>query len=545
VFNFVMQIEGLSFTESVERLADRIGYQVGYEASSPDEVRGRQEKDRLFKLNQTASDFFHYNLAETPAGSVARAYLEGRGFGAGIAEEFRLGYAMPGWDNLAGFLVKKGYSEEEIATVGLARERAPSQAGGRGIYDLFRDRVIFPIIDRRGRVVAFGGRALPGEGKDEGPKYLNSPETPIYRKGNTLYGFYQSRAAIQDAREAVVVEGYTDLLALRQGGVMPVVASLGTALTENHFDLLSKFCDRVYLAFDADRAGTEAARRVLEFFNRFAVEVFVITLPAGEDPATLVEKGGGQAFVDLKNRAESLLDFSIAKIVESMDTDTAMARQRAMQACVPVLSRVASEEMKPVRQELVRKISSLLDMPEETVQVYVRNALRPTGSSARSASDSGRVQLMGDKVENEALRVLIHDPHVLLEQQHLDEDLFTDPVNKKILGILKEFPERDENVLQVEFDSFIRRKAEEESDEDLRRRIMELLVSSPPACSPGYEHKVFDRLMYMFLKRRKQRVEADIRKTNKKLEPKKYDALCEQLLELQQLIREQFPYDHS
>jgi DNA primase len=546
VFNFIMQMEGLAFGEAVERLADRIGYQVGYEASSPDDIRGRQEKDRLFKLNQTAADFFHYNLLETPGGSGAREYLASRDFGGEIIEEFRLGFAPPGWDNLCGFLVKKSYSEREIATVGLAKERSgPRQAGGRGIYDIFRNRVIFPILDHRGRVVAFGGRQIPGAGDDEGPKYLNSPETPIYRKGHTLYGFYQSRASIQDTREAVVVEGYTDLLALRQAGVLPVVASLGTALTENHFDLLSKFCDRVYLSFDADRAGTEAARRVLEFFNRFSLEVFVVTLPAGEDPATLVEKGGGEAFTTLKNKAESLLDFSISKIVESMDTSTPMARQRAMQACVPVLSRVSGDEMKPVRSELVRKISSLLDMPEETVQIYVRNAMRPAGSSARSASDASRVQVMGDKVEKEALRVLVHDPAALLQQQHLDEDLFTDPANKKILAILKEFPECDENVLQAEFDGFLRRKVEGEPDEDLRRRMMELLVLSPPDCSPGYEDKVFDRLMYMFLKRRKQRVEADIRKTNKKIEPRKYDALCEQLLELQQVIRDQFPYDHS
>jgi hypothetical protein len=148
-------------------------------------------------------------------------------------------------------------------------------------------------------------------------------------------------------------------------------------------------------------------------------------------------------------------------------------------------------------------------------------------------------------VEREALQVLLHDPVALLEQHHLDADYFSDPINKNILAILKEFPICDENVLQAEYDAFLRRKVEGVEEEDLRRRIMELLVASPPECSPGYENKVFDRLMYTFLKRRKQKVEADIRKTNKRLEPKKYDALCEQLLELQQLIRELFPYDNS
>lgn len=542
IFNFVMQMEGLNFAESVERIADRIGYQVSYEAASPDEVRGRQEKDRLFKLNQTAADFYHYTLVETPGAAKAREYLSGRGFAGEIVEEFKLGFAPPGWDNLSGFLAKKGFKENEMSTVGLAKER---QSGSRGVYDIFRDRVVFPIHDHRGRVVAFGGRKMPDGADDEGPKYLNSPETPIYRKGHTLYGFYQSRPAIQDSREAIVVEGYTDLLALRQSGILPVVASLGTALTENHFDLLGKFCDRVYLSFDADRAGIEAARRVLDFFDRFGMEVFVVTLPAGEDPATLVEKGGGEAFTALKNEADNLLDFSVARIIESMDTATPMARQRAMQACVPVLKKVSGDEMRAVRAELIRKIASVLDMPEQTVQIFARDALRPAGTRARGAADPGRVTVMGDKVEKEALRVLLHDAGALLDQQQLDEDLFTDPVHKQILGILKEFSVRDENVLQAEYDAYLRRKLEEVEDEALRRRVMELLVESPPDCSPGYQNTVFDRLTSMFLKRLKQRVEADIRKTNKTLEPKKYNALCGQLDELQQLIRTQSPYDHS
>jgi DNA primase len=435
VFNFVMRMEGLSFNETVERLASRIGYQVAYEAASPEETRGRLEKDRLFKLNQTAADFFHYSLLETPAAAKAREYIASRGFGGEIIEEFKLGFAPPGWDNLSGFLAKKGFQEKEIATVGLAKERARSQTEGRGIYDIFRDRVIFPIVDHRGRVVAFGGRKIPGSGDEEGPKYLNSPETPIYRKGHTLYGFYQSRPAIQDSREAIVVEGYTDLLALRQAGVAPVVASLGTALTENHFDLLARFCDRVYLSFDADRAGIEAARRVLEFFNRFSIETFVVMLPPGEDPATLVEKGGTEAFLEHKERAESLLDFSVVKIIESMDPTTPLARQRAMQACVPVLSRVAGEDMRPVRNELIRKIASMLDMPEETVQILAREALRPTGARGRATTDSARVSVMSDKVEREALQVLLHDPVALLEQHHLDADYFSDPINKNIKGI--------------------------------------------------------------------------------------------------------------
>lgn len=544
VVSFLMQIDGLGFAEAIEKLADRIGYRLTYDAASPDELKGRLEKDRLFKLNQTAADFFHYNLVETPAGGPAREYLAGRGFSSGIAGEYRIGFAPPGWENLSGFLSRKGFEEREMATVGLARERPAGRSrDGRGVYDLFRDRIMFPILDHRGRVVAFSARRMPGE--EEGPKYINSPESPVYRKGKVLYGFYQARQAIQDAREAVVVEGCTDLLALRQAGVMPVVAPLGTALTESHLELLSRFSDRIFLAFDADRAGMEAAKRVLEFFNSFSLEILVITLPPGEDPASVIEKGGAGAFLDLKERAVSILDFSVERIIASMDTSSAVARQKALQACAPVLSRVASPEMRPARDELLRKVASRLEMPEETVQVFARNALRPPGARARDGAGQARLGLMSDKVESEALRVLAHSLEALREHRYLDDGFFAEPVNKKILAILKEFPVGDEEVSQTEYDAFLRQRADTAEDEGVRRRLLELLVESPPDCGQGEEGRVFDRLMLMFLKRRKQKVEADIRNTNKRLEPKKYDALCGQLLELQQLIRDQLPYDHG
>ncbi|HEY5530844.1 MAG TPA: DNA primase [Candidatus Anoxymicrobiaceae bacterium] len=545
VFDFVMKLEGLKFSEAVERLADRLGYQLTYDAGSEADLKGRLEKDGLFKLNQTATEYYHYLLKESDAGKSARAYLAQRGFGDRIIDEFKIGFAPQGWENLAGFLAKKGFTPADMVTVGLCRERAQGQGSGQGVYDVFRGRVVFPILDHRGRAVAFGGRTLPGQSSDNEPKYLNSPETPIYRKGYTLYGYFQARAAMQDTREAIVVEGYTDLLALRQAEVGGVVATLGTALTENHFDLLARVSDSVYLAFDADRAGIDAARRALEFFNRFPIDVFVVTLPEGEDPASLVEKNGSEAFAVRKERAEPLLDFSLRKIVEGCDTTTAMGRQRAMAACVPVLSRVSVDEFRPVRNELVRLVGGLLDMPEETVEVYMRQAVKSGPSRGRQPGGDARPQAMWDKVENEALQVLLNDPEVLLEQAYLDEDYFTDGGNKKIFEMLKEFVVCDEKDLLAEFDSFVRGMLERLGDDALRARVTRLLMEPVPDCSPGYEHKVFEMLQLNFFKREKRRIEFEISKINPRLEPKKYEALCARLLEIQQVIREQFPYDHS
>lgn len=543
VFNFVMRSEGLNFGEAVERLADRIGYQVSHEASTEEDLKGRQEKDRFYKLNQTAAEYYHHILTESEHGKAALSYVTSRGFSDEIIGEFNLGFAPPGWDNLVNFLTRKGFTERDMLTVGVVRERSGGgHPDGRRVYDIFRNRVIFPILDHRGRVVAFGGRRMDESGLSDEPKYLNSPETPIYRKGHTLYGYYQARSAMQDSREAILVEGYTDLLALRQAGIPQVAATLGTALTGNHFDLLGRICDAVFLAFDADRAGRDAARRALEFWGRFQMEVFVISLPEGEDPASLVEKGGPEAFGEAKSAAEPLLDYAVRRIIEGSDTTTPMGRRRAMQACVPVLTTVSSDDMRPVRNELVRNIADRLEMPQETAEVFLREALN--ASPRRSRSEVGeRAPDMWDKVEREALRTLVHSPEVVLDHMYLDADYFSDLDNKKILEMLKEFPACDEEVLQAEFDAFLVRMVEGMEDVDLRGKVTRLLMEPPPECGAGYEGGVFNTLKLMFLKREKRRLEREIARVDKGLEPRKYESLCTQLLEIQQVIRDVYPYE--
>jgi len=245
----------------------------------------------------------------------------------------------------------------------------------------------------------------------------------------------------------------------------------------------------------------------------------------------------------LKDTTKRPVDFAVAKVIDGCDTETAMGRQRAMAACVPVISKVSGDEFRPVRNELVRKVGGLLNMPEETVEVYMRQAVRTTSGPGPRAESGSRAPAMWDKVEREALQVLMHHPEVLFEQAYLDDEYFTDPSNKIIFAMLKEFPVCDEETLQAEFDSFVRGLLEQLEDEDLRGRITRLVVEEPPECSPGYEHKVFETLKLNFFKREKRRVEFEVSKVNPRLEPKKYEALCARLLEIQQVIREQFPFD--
>lgn len=540
-YDFVMKLEGLSFPEAVERLADRIGYQLSYTEGSGDEIKARLGRERLLKMNQLAAEYYHHMLLRNESGIAARNYLKTRGFEKEIVTEFQLGYAPASWEGLTGFLKGKGYTEDEMVTIGLSARRKQKT----GVFDIFRDRVIFPIADRRGKVVAFGGRSLPDSGEDartSGPKYLNSPETPVYRKRSTLYGYYQSRATMQESREAIVVEGYTDLLALWQAGLHSVVATLGTALTENHFALLGRHCDRVYLCFDADTAGVEAARRALEFFGLFHFEVFVITLPQGDDPASLVAGSGLESFMEFRQKAVPLLEYSVRRIIDGVDHSTSMGKQRAMAACLPVLKKVATPDFLPVRNELARLISGLLHLPEETVEVFLRRSLKKERPGMGQA-DGGRDdrQAMWEKVENEAMTVLMHDPSVLLEQMYLDSDYFIDGGNKKIVDMLKEFSINDENDIQAGFDTFIGSMLER-LDGELRAKASGYLMTAVPEGGPERTRKVFETLQLNFFKREQQRIEFEIGRVNSKLEPRKYEALCNSLLDIQQLIREQYPY---
>lgn len=538
---FLMELENLSFTEAVERLADRLGMRLDRVAASPEEGRKRDQKDRLFKLNESAADFFKHQLLESVTGSPALDYLDGRGIDKAIVDEFKLGFAPPAWEDLATFLKKKGFSEPDIVKAGLGRERR--QGGGApGIFDMFRNRIMFPIVDHMGRVVAFGGRAMPGvEGE---PKYINSPETPVYRKGYVLYGYYQSRAGIQDERAAVVVEGYTDLLSLWRSGIRNVVAPLGTALTEHHFELMARSAERVYLAFDSDRAGMEAAARALELFSRFKLEILVVRLPEGQDPASMVEAGEAEAFKEALQGAESLFDFACERTISRYDISTPLGRRKAMEACLPVLEKVSSDDMRGVQNDLTRKLSGWLDMPEESVKFFLAEARRPAQKTSKGGIERMAAG-MSDKVESEALALLLQDPRMLADHQYLDADYFMNPGNRKIIEMLKDIPVGAEEMEQAEHEGTIGRLIEDVDDAALRATITRLFMEPLPPGETGQAEKVFDSLSRRFYERKIRQIKLDISKVDKKREPKKYEALCDRLLELDRIIKEQFPFDHS
>jgi len=307
VISFVMQYHKMSFPEAAAELARRYGINLTVKDMGPEESRRAQKRQLFYDLHREALAFYRATL-EGKAGRAGRDYLTKRGLTPEIIQTFQLGYAPPEWDGLRRHFQNRGLSLDAAHEVGLLLPRASG-----GYYDRFRDRVIFPIFDRQDRAVAFGGRIV-GEGE---PKYLNSPETPLYSKGRLLYGLPQAREALRHQDLAIVVEGYLDLLALRVHGVAPVVASLGTALTREQVRLLKNLVSRVVLVFDGDPAGAKAMRRAFPLFGQEGLPVRVIALPSGMDPDNYVQAHGPDLFASPWDAAQPWLAFLLDGLVEA------------------------------------------------------------------------------------------------------------------------------------------------------------------------------------------------------------------------------------
>jgi DNA primase len=335
--DFLMKQETLSFTEAVERLAHRAGIEVRYEGRSAGERGSLGRKSRLVAAHAEAVEFYHRALVSSPDGRNARAYLSSRGIDRAVAERFRLGWAPAGsWEALVGHLRGKGFRPEELTEAGLAR------AGARGLRDAFHARVLFPIFDVAGDPVAFGGRLLDVD-EGRGPKYVNTSETPIWHKGRALYALNWAKTEIVKAGFAVVVEGYTDVIACHQAGVAQAVATCGTALRAEHFKLLGRFTDKVVLSFDADAAGSTALERGIREWISTPEATFsahVIVVPGGADPAEYIASRGVEAFRALVAESEPLVRWWLDHNLARYQLVTPEERRRAAQDVIPIIQSI-------------------------------------------------------------------------------------------------------------------------------------------------------------------------------------------------------------
>ena len=376
--DFVMKYHQLGFREALQLLADRAGVQLTpYKGATPDRETPGVSKQDVANAGAYALDFFRTLYRHDAHGAEARAAAESRGFTPETIDAFELGAAPDRWDGLLKTIEKRGLDTAPFLAAGLLKAR---ESGG--LYDAFRHRLIFPIHDQLGRVVAFGARKLRDE--DE-PKYLNSAETPIFDKSATCYGLPQATERIRETRRAVVVEGYTDAIACHQAGETNVVATLGTATTPKHARVLRRLADEVVLVFDGDDAGQRAADRALEIFFAEPVDVRIAVLPGGADPADLLaEADGPQRWREAIESATDALDYRFARLRERLAPMTPTARVRAVEDDVARLTQLGAARLSPIRRKLVvRRLARLAGVDEHTVQQAFRAA--SSRSAARAA----------------------------------------------------------------------------------------------------------------------------------------------------------------
>jgi DNA primase len=383
---FVQQTEALDFPDAVELLAERYNVRVERVEDDPKVEERRRRHDRLRTVLDRTARFYATYLWESAEARKAREYLAERGFSEETLREFRVGYSPSAWDRVTLSAQRDGFGPPELLAAGLAQ-----QGRGGGVYDRFRSRIMFPLADSRGRVLGFGARSM---GESRGPKYLNTSENELYHKGRQLFGIDLARPHAAKAGRVVVVEGYTDVLALHQAGVREAVAIMGTALTQEQLALLSQAAPLVLLALDADRSGQEAMLRAARSAGDRGVELRVVEMPEGRDPAELLAESGTEAFTERLQRSASVLEFEVGRVLADADLDTPTGRDRALEEARPLIA--ATPDGSAVRDALVRQVADRVDVPVHAVVTAASRAPARAAQPAR-ADTPGKQSLAAER----------------------------------------------------------------------------------------------------------------------------------------------------
>jgi DNA primase len=428
VFTFLMQHEGLSFPEAVRTLGRRYGIVVEDRQLSPEERARMAERDGIFDVHQQAAAFFRRMLLESPEGRTARAYLEKRGMRSETIERFSLGYAPPEWDALAKYFAGRRVPTTYLETAGLIIPRK----SGSGFYDRFRDRIIFPITGVSSRILGFGGRVMD----DAMPKYLNSPESPVFNKRRSLYGLEAARGRCRETGTAYVVEGYFDVLALAQAGVTNAVATLGTALTAGHVKTLKGHVSDIVLVFDSDQAGIRAALKSVEVFRKENMDARILVLPEGHDPDSFIRKFGAEAFGSAARNARSMMDFLMEETIRKhgLSVEGKLRIISEMQGPLGAISdRMA-------RSLYIRNLAEKTGVDEAMIAERIAPTNPPGGgrrgpAAAGGGGPAGEACLTGRhiRIERKIITMMLQFPDILpeVERRHTLE-LFEDEQLKSI-----------------------------------------------------------------------------------------------------------------
>ncbi|MGH8934174.1 MAG: DNA primase [Egibacteraceae bacterium] len=531
LYEFVQALEALTFPEAVERVARTVGYELRYAELRPGERKALGRRTRLTDALGEAARFYERQL-DGPDGAAARAYLATRGVDEAAARHFGLGWAPDRWDALVRHLQQHGLEPRELVDAGLAAQ------GSRGMIDRFRGRVTFPIHDRAGRdVVAFGGRTLPGvELRTDGrngvpPKYINSSESPVYKKSETLYGLAWARTEIVRRNAALVVEGYMDVIGLHLAGARHAVATCGTALTTDHFRQLERFGPRVILALDADEAGFAAADRARTLAEEVGIrELAVLPLPHGKDPADLAE-GGASAVETALDAAKTAVEFQLEHLLRGADVTTPEAQAEAFRRTFPLLSRIGDRFL---RYRYIRDVvapavglsADLIERELDTVTPSGPDRARPrpvARQPARPRAASPQVRL-----EREVLRTALQTPELLgAEWEQLEPSDFTFPLGRELFAAIRAGKRGNLDAILAAM-----------PDEDVRSRVRALALSDATIEGAGKARELVRDLLAAGLSRRLDEVRGELARVHEQLDPSQRRTLMARQLDLERQRRD-------
>lgn len=540
VLGFLQKIDHLSFAESVEKLAGKTGVELRYVDGGAAINRQQGQRTRLVEAHKLAAKFYVEQLA-SPDAQIAREFLTSRGFDADAATSFGVGYAPKSWDALTNTLRKQGFTDAELLAGGLLSQ------GNRGAYDRFRGRLVWPIRELSGDVIGFGARKLYDD--DDGPKYLNTPETPIYKKSQVLYGLDMARKEISKQQQAVIVEGYTDVMACHLAGVTTAVATCGTAFGSEHIKVLRRLLmddelmrGEVVFTFDGDAAGQKAALRAFDEDQRFVTNTFVAVEPSGMDPCDLRLAKGDEAVVALVDRRVPLFQFAIKSMLAAHDLERAEGRIAALREAAPVVAKIKDSALRP---EYTRLLAGWLGLDVAAVSAAVGQRPAPTqrpnfnqAPAAESKPAPARVIPAADgpafTIEREALKCALQLPAAVEEwYPALEPSAFTHPRAREVHTaiVLAGLP-----AARVDGLLWIDAVLEAAPDDEVRRMIRELSVDPLPSDavhSDRYATSLIARLLELDAGRRILEVRGRLQRTESEEQGELHQQLFAELLELE------------
>jgi DNA primase len=528
VIAFLMKIDHLTFTETIERLADRIGYTLRYEESGSAPSGPSVNRSRLVAANALAATFFQEQLNTSPDAAHGRDLLTKRGFDKNACQTFGVGYAPDSWDALTKHLRAAGYTIEELELAGL------SKMGERGPIDKFRNRLTWPIRDISGDVVGFGARKLASDEEDQGPKYLNTSETPIYKKSQVLYGLDMAKKEIAKKRQVVIVEGYTDVMAAHLAGITTAVATCGTAFGAEHIRIIRRllmdddaFRGEVIFTFDGDAAGQKAAMRAFSEDQKFVTQTFVAVEPDGLDPCDLRQIKGDLALRDLIAKRVPLFEFAIRTELKLHNLTTAEGRVNALNATAPLVAQIRDKSLRP---EYSRLLAGWLGIEVEIVTSAVsQGARRSAPASVQPDEDqvdqSWRPHPQEPRLllEREVLKARLQMPDLVTTWSEIEEAAFTHPAYVEM-----------KRVIDAHASSTI--QIDEVSDERMKTLFTELTVEpirSDGEVSARYIESIVARLREVGISRAIADLKSNLQRLNPVENPDEYNAAFASLVALE------------